>query len=177
MLHPELSVEPTVKERFLREGYVANSVEHPGSVKVDDDGIAEDGSVYLVMELLEGEPIDSRWQRKGGKLPVGEVLSVADQLLDVLVAAHAAGIVHRDLKPDNIFLNRSGQLKVLDFGIARLRETGEKATATKTGSSAAPAVRLPSSPSGACGRSLPLDSPGVVGDEWPSRRLLVPGEL
>ena len=83
MLHPELSVEPTVKERFLREGYVANSVEHPGSVKVDDDDIAEDGAVYLVMELLEGETIDSRWQRKGGKLPVGEVLSVADQLLDV----------------------------------------------------------------------------------------------
>ena len=134
MLHPELSHQPWLRERFLREGYVANSVQHPGSVKVDDDDVADDGSVYLVMELLDGEPVDSRWERKGRKLPVGEVLSIADQLLDVLVAAHAAGIVHRDLKPENIFLSKGGQLKVLDFGIARLREMGDSATATKTGS-------------------------------------------
>jgi serine/threonine protein kinase len=134
MLHPELSFEASIKERFLREGYVANSVEHPGSVKVDDDDVAEDGSAYLVMELLDGEPIDVRWERKGRKLPPEEALSLADQLLDVLIAAHAANIVHRDLKPENIFLNRNGQIKVLDFGIARLREMGETSTATKTGS-------------------------------------------
>ena len=134
ILHPELSLEPSVRKRFLREGYVANTVEHPGSVKVDDDDVAEDGSVYLVMELLDGESIEARWERKGRRLDVGEVLSIADQVLDVLIAAHAAGIVHRDLKPENIFLNRDGQLKVLDFGIARLREMEKTRSATGSGS-------------------------------------------
>lgn len=134
MLHAELSVEPTIRDRFLREGYVANSVEHQGAVRVDDDDIAEDGSAFLVMELLEGETVESRAQRKGGRLPVAEVLSIADQLLDVLASAHERGIVHRDLKPENLFLTKEGVLKVLDFGIARLRESDAKSSATQTGS-------------------------------------------
>jgi eukaryotic-like serine/threonine-protein kinase len=134
MLHPELSVDAGIRARFLREGYVANSIEHRGSVRVDDDDVAEDGSAYLVMELLEGESVDARSQRLGGRLPLEEVLSIADQLLDVLVVAHAAGVVHRDLKPENLFLNRDGTLKVLDFGIARLRELGGTSNATRTGS-------------------------------------------
>jgi serine/threonine-protein kinase len=133
MLHRELCLDTAVRERFLREGYVANSIDHPGSVKVDDDDVAEDGSVFLVMELLEGETIQARWERKGNRLGVEEVLSIADRILDVLVVAHAAGVVHRDLKPENLFLNHDGQLKVLDFGIARLREQGESLTATRTG--------------------------------------------
>ncbi|MCA9631121.1 MAG: serine/threonine protein kinase, partial [Myxococcales bacterium] len=134
LLHPELSHEPTIRQRFLREGYVANTVDHPGAVRVDDDDVTEDGAAFLVMELLEGETLESRAERKGGRLPVSEVLPVADQLLDVLIAAHAKGIVHRDLKPENLFLTRAGVLKVLDFGIARLRENNEKSTATQTGS-------------------------------------------
>ncbi len=74
------------------------------------------------MELLDGESLESRAARLGGSLPVDEVLGATDQLLDVLAAAHDKGIVHRDLKPENLFLTREGQLKVLDFGIARLRE-------------------------------------------------------
>lgn len=133
VLHPEFSLDPAMKERFLREGYLANSVSHRGSVKVDDDGVTEDGSVYLVMELLEGDTVDKVWELNGGTLPVVEVLRIGNQLLDVLVAAHAAGVVHRDLKPENLFLTDDGYLKVLDFGIARLRETGDTATATRTG--------------------------------------------
>lgn len=135
VLHRELSVEPSIRERFLREGYAANSVGHPGAVEVFDDDIAEDGSAYLVMELLDGETVEARWERKGRKLPVSEVLGLADQLLETLAEAHDKGIVHRDLKPENLFLlRRQGMLKVLDFGIARLRESGCSATATQTGS-------------------------------------------
>jgi serine/threonine-protein kinase len=134
ILHAELSSEAAIRQRFLREGYVANSVGHQGAVEVFDDDIAEDGSAYLVMELLEGESVEHRWDRKGRRLPAREVLAIVDQLLETLAAAHAKDVVHRDLKPENLFLQKGGVLKVLDFGIARLRETGKAATATQTGS-------------------------------------------
>ena len=133
ILHPELSTHHEVRTRFLREGYAANAVGHEGAVRVTDDDVAEDGSAFLVMELLDGETLEDRRIRSGGQLGEDEVLSVADQLLDVLVAAHAKGVIHRDIKPDNIFLTRSGQVKVLDFGIARLREVTSKSTATVSG--------------------------------------------
>ncbi len=134
MLHPTLSALPDMRERFLREGYVANSVGHEGVVRVDDDDVTEDGTAYIVMELLEGEAIDFRADRKGGLLDAVEVLSIADQVLDVLVSAHEAGVIHRDLKPDNLFLHKNGQLKLLDFGIARLKEVNAPDTTTRTGS-------------------------------------------
>jgi len=134
ILHPELSVNVQVKTRFLREGYVSNAVGHEGAVRVSDDDTAEDGSAFLVMDLLDGETLEDRRVRFGGRLPEDEVLSMAEQLLDVLAVAHAKGVVHRDLKPENVFLTRSGQVKVLDFGIARLRELSTASTATKGGS-------------------------------------------
>jgi eukaryotic-like serine/threonine-protein kinase len=133
LLHPELSIESQWRKRFLREGRVANAVGHDGAVKVLDDDVSEDGSVYLVLELLEGESLERRWQRLGFRLDEREVLWIADQLLDVLAAAHARGIVHRDVKPDNLFLTSSGSLKVLDFGIARLREWSTASVATRDG--------------------------------------------
>jgi serine/threonine-protein kinase len=133
MLHPELSLDDNVKTRFLREGYVANTVAHVGAVAVYDDDVSEDGAAFLVMELLQGETLEDRLERKGGRLPPGEVLQLADQLLDVLVAAHERGIVHRDVKPDNLFLTTSSQLKVLDFGIARLRELASSTDDGTTG--------------------------------------------
>jgi serine/threonine-protein kinase len=120
VLHPELSKMPDIRARFLREGYAANKVGHAGVVRVHDDGEDGDGSVFLVMELLDGETVEARWERLGKKLPLADVLDWADQLLDVLDAAHAQGIVHRDIKPENLFLTRESGLKVLDFGIARL---------------------------------------------------------
>jgi serine/threonine-protein kinase len=133
ILHPELSLDREWRARFLREGRVANAVGHDGAVKVLDDDTTEDGSVFLVLELLEGESLEERLLRHGGRLPEKEVLWIAEQLLDVLVAAHARGVVHRDLKPDNLFLTCSGSLKVLDFGIARLRELTTASTATHNG--------------------------------------------
>jgi serine/threonine-protein kinase len=133
MLHPELSFNAAVRTRFLREGYVANTVQHSGAVIVDDDDVGEDGCAFLVMELLDGETLEGRWQRKGKRLPPGEVLAIMDRVLETLVAAHSRGIVHRDLKPENLFLTRAAQVKVLDFGIARVRELGG-ASKTQTGS-------------------------------------------
>jgi serine/threonine-protein kinase len=110
ILHTELSVNQQVRERFLREGYAANSVGHHGVARVSDDDVAEDGAVFLVMELLDGETVEARRQRSGGRLTEDEVLSIADQLLDVLVAAHAKEIVHRDIKERFSGFTRSGQL-------------------------------------------------------------------
>jgi serine/threonine-protein kinase len=134
MLHPELSMNTAIRQRFQREGYVANSVGHPGAVSVDDDDVTDDGCAFLVMELLEGETVDARWERKGRLLEATEVLALVDQVLETLAAAHDNGIVHRDLKPENLFLTHGGQVKVLDFGIARVRELSASGSNTQTGS-------------------------------------------
>ena len=131
VLHAELQRNEAVRTRFLREGYVANKVGHPGAVAAIDDGIDEDGAVYLVMELLHGQSLAQRVDAQGGKLAVREVLTIADGILDVLAAAHAENVVHRDLKPDNVFIVGDGGVKVLDFGVARVLEnTGEAKTRT-----------------------------------------------
>jgi ABC-type phosphate/phosphonate transport system substrate-binding protein len=131
MLHPELSTEAGLRERFLREGYVANAVDHPGVVRVLDDD-TDAGTVFLVMELLDGETAEARQSRAGGRLPETEALAVMEALLSVLHAAHDKGIVHRDVKPENIFLAADGTVKLLDFGIARVREGASKLTITGT---------------------------------------------
>jgi eukaryotic-like serine/threonine-protein kinase len=133
MLHVEYSTDSAIRERFLREGYLANSVGHRGVVTVDDDDVAEDGSAFLVMELLDGETLEQRWRRKGHRLPLEEVLAVADQVLDALAAAHDQGVVHRDLKPENLFLTRDSVVKLLDFGIGRLKEIQGVPTTTLSG--------------------------------------------
>ena len=133
VLHPELAIDAEVTARFLREGYVANAVDHPGTVKVLDDDVTEDGAPFLVMELLHGETLDARLTRKGPLAPA-EVLAIANQVLSVLGAAHERGVVHRDLKPENLFLTRDGDLKILDFGIARLRELSPDGSSTRAGS-------------------------------------------
>src|SRR5215469_2975526 len=120
VLHARFARDPEVRKRFLREGYVANKLGHPGAVAILDDDIAEDGSPYLVMELLDGESMSAMIQRLGGRAPVSEVLAVAGQVLEVLQIAHKAGIVHRDIKPANIFVTRGGYAKLLDFGLAKV---------------------------------------------------------
>ncbi len=131
MLHPELSIHAHLRTRFLREGYVANTVEHRGVVRVLDDDTSDDGSLFMVMELLQGESLRDRIERLG-VLDPPEALQLSHQLLDTLTATHAEDIVHRDIKPANLFLNHDGVLKVLDFGIARLHESRD-GMVTKTG--------------------------------------------
>ena len=121
MLHPELSLRSDIRQRFLREGIAANTVGHPGAVSVIDNDTTEDGAAFLVMELLDGAEVEALWEGFARRMPVPYVLAIAYQLLDVLAAAHANSIVHRDIKPQNLFVTHEGQLKVLDFGIARVR--------------------------------------------------------
>jgi serine/threonine-protein kinase len=123
VLHPDLAAEPAIRARFHHEGYAANAVGHPSVVRVLDDDETDDGLVFLVMELLEGETYDRIAQRCGGKLPTPEVLALGLAVIDVLEVAHHKRILHRDLKPENIFLTRDGAIKVLDFGLARVLES------------------------------------------------------
>lgn len=120
ILHPTLCTDPAVCERFLGEGYLANSVKHSGIVRVLDDGVTDDGCVFLTMDLLEGDTLEGHRQMRGNRIPVVEALDLGDKLMDVLSAVHAAGIIHRDLKPQNVFVCNDGVLKLLDFGVARV---------------------------------------------------------
>ncbi|HEY1557750.1 MAG TPA: protein kinase [Kofleriaceae bacterium] len=134
ILHAELAAREDIRRRFVREGYVANAVDHPGAVSVLDDDVGEDGAAFLVMELLTGSALDQLWKDQGRRMALPVVLEVARQLLAVLASAHARSIIHRDIKPANLFVTRDGTLKVLDFGIARVRDaTAGDAGLTGTG--------------------------------------------
>ncbi len=132
ILHAPLAKEPTVCERFRREAYVSNAINHPGCVAVLDDDVTEEQEPFLVMELLEGDTLRAVWKRAGRKMPLVAVLQIADRVLDCLVACHAAGVIHRDLKPPNIFITKEGVVKVLDFGVAQVRSAAGEFTATGT---------------------------------------------
>jgi len=131
MLHREYSKREELRARFLREGYVANRIAHPGVVRISDDDVEADGSVYLVMELLTGQTVEALAAAQQGVLELELALGIADAVLDVLAVAHAASVIHRDVKPANLFLTSLGDVKVLDFGVARLLEG--TASITKTG--------------------------------------------
>ncbi|WP_233562049.1 serine/threonine protein kinase, partial [Sorangium cellulosum] len=121
ILHPEVARSKDLRARFEREAQAVNQFQHPGVVEIRDIDMTEDGAPFLVMELLEGESLADRLQRLGN-IETGEMLRFMDELLDVLGAAHDRGIIHRDIKLDNLFVETTGRLKVLDFGIARMRD-------------------------------------------------------
>ena len=132
MLHATISASSTVRARFVREGYLANKVDHQGVVRVLDDDVDDsDGAAFLVMDLIDGVTLADRAMER--LLDDGEVLDVAAQVLSVLASAHDKGIVHRDLKPDNLLVDRDGKVHVLDFGIARMLDDAGWSSATKTG--------------------------------------------
>ena len=132
VLHPEYGMRADVRARFLREGYIANSIKHVGVARVVDDEAIENGDAYIVMELLEGVSVDRLASRFSEKLPVRAVVALGIAVLDVLGAAHQAGVVHRDIKPANLFVGFDGRAVLLDFGIARVYDaatTGGLSTA------------------------------------------------
>jgi eukaryotic-like serine/threonine-protein kinase len=156
MLHPFIAAHEDVRERFLREGYVANQVDHPGAVSVLDDDVTTDGAAFLVMELLEGDSLEGCMTRNGGTLPISDVLAVADQVLDVLAAFHERNVIHRDIKPGNLFVTKQGVVKVLDFGLARLRDPRVGGAPTASGIVLGTAAYMP--PEQAQGKATEVDA-------------------
>ncbi len=138
VLLPELSVRREIVDRFFNEARATSAVSDPGIVQVFDFGFHTDNSAYIVMEFLEGEPLDLRLKRLG-VLPIADGLRITRQVAGSLAAAHARGIVHRDLKPDNIFMVRDPEApagerpKILDFGIAKLSGDDPNRMRTRTG--------------------------------------------
>jgi serine/threonine-protein kinase len=119
MLHPQIAVDPEIQDRFLAEARAPTAIGHKGIVSVVDAGKTPAGELYLVMELLAGQPLRAAIARAG--LAPQDAQRIGVELLDALGAAHARGFVHRDLKPENVFLcDPLGSVKLLDFGIAKL---------------------------------------------------------
>ncbi|WP_437940143.1 serine/threonine protein kinase [Sorangium sp. So ce341] len=142
ILHPEIARVPELRARFYQEAQAVNRFVHPGAVEIHDIDTTADGCPFLVMELLDGESIATR-ARRLGRVDMAEVLGMVDGLLDVLDAAHAHGIVHRDIKPDNLFRTRDGRLKVLDFGVARVRQAATDFVRTRTGTTLGTVAYMP----------------------------------
>ena len=126
-----------IKHRFLEEGRMCQRLIHPNIVRVLDASQAEDGSPYIVMELLEGVPL-SAYTRSSVRVPMHQAAIILQGILAGLGVAHAQGIVHRDLKPENVFLarepNGAFSAKILDFGIAKVMDAaGGMGSKTRTG--------------------------------------------
>jgi serine/threonine-protein kinase len=127
VLLPEWSANREIVNRFFNEARATTAIRHPGIVEIFDFGHHESGRAYLVMELLDGEPLSARLGRVG-RIAEPIAVGLIRSIVGALAAAHRAGIVHRDLKPDNVFLVRDPDVpggerpKLLDFGIAKLGE-------------------------------------------------------
>src|SRR5688572_16348650 len=128
-LPAELTRHITAKERFLLEARAASTLDHPNVCTVHEVDETPDGRLFIAMAYYQGESLRQRIER--GPLPVPEALRIAAQVARGLEAAHRAGIVHRDVKPANIMLPAGGEVKVLDFGLAKLE--GEARRLTRTG--------------------------------------------
>ena len=124
VLASHLSASPEIKQRFEREARTVSSLNHPHICQLYDVG-SQDGTEYLVMEILEGETLAERLRK--GALPLSELLKIGMEICAALEVAHRAGIIHRDLKPGNIMLTKSGA-KLMDFGLAKPAAIGAAAS-------------------------------------------------
>ena len=127
VLAPAFAGSPDRLHRFEQEALAVARLVHPNILAIHDVG-RHDGAPYMVTELLEGETLADRIRR--GSLSVPKTIEFARQIARGLAAAHAHGIVHRDIKPANIFISRDGGIKILDFGIAKLREVNPETVST-----------------------------------------------
>jgi eukaryotic-like serine/threonine-protein kinase len=124
-LPEELATDPAALQRFGREAQTASSLNHPNICTIYEVE-EQDRQPFIVMELLQGETLRDRLANsKDGKLGLDELLDIASQICEGLQAAHRQSVLHRDIKPANIFLTASGRAKILDFGVAKLMQSGE----------------------------------------------------
>ncbi|MBW2279069.1 MAG: serine/threonine protein kinase, partial [Deltaproteobacteria bacterium] len=136
LIHAELAHIADITKRFEREARSSSRLSDPHCITVTDFGTAQDGSLFLVMELLDGESLADLLERDG-KVPIDEALRITAQMLKGLGHAHGQGVVHRDLKPENVMLVTHGDesdfVKILDFGIAKLATGTAGESLTRTG--------------------------------------------
>ncbi len=136
VMRSDLAADPQFSQRFLQEAHTAIQLLHPHSVRIFDLGQSDDGKLFIAMEYIEGVSVRELLGR-GYLFPPTRAVEIARQVADALAAAHALGIVHRDLKPDNIMITRNAQgrdhAKVMDFGIAAVRETSLAGRLTQPG--------------------------------------------
>src|SRR5262249_25905573 len=138
VLLPGYSMDQDIVRRFFNEARAIASISDPGIVQVFDFGFHTDRSAYIVMELLEGEPLDARLRRQHKLSPL-DALRLIRQCADSLAAAHARGVIHRDIKPENLFavgdpaVTGGERIKILDFGIAKLTGNDLATPRTRTG--------------------------------------------
>ncbi len=128
-LPPGLASDPAALDRFLLEARAASALNHPNICTIYAVENA-DGQSFIAMELLDGQTLDGlvNASPNQGGMPMDRVIEFSTQMSDALEAAHAKGIVHRDIKPANIFVTKRGQVKILDFGLAKLLQTAETET-------------------------------------------------
>jgi serine/threonine protein kinase len=132
VMRPENAGNPQTRARFLREALAAAAITHEHIVTVYEVNETADGISYLAMAYLQGETLESRCRRQP-LMPLGEVCRVGSEIAAALTAVHALDLVHRDVKPSNIWLEEpAGRVKLLDFGLARLREPLNQANVVKT---------------------------------------------
>ncbi len=157
VLHRALAGDARARKRFLREGRIAEWLDHPRVVPIVATGETPDGTAYHVMGLREGVTLEKRRAAAPEGLPCETVVPWIDDLLSVLAAAHARGIIHRDVKPANLLLDRLGHVHVLDFGIMRLGgDHGDSSLVTRSGVLLGTVSFMP--PEQALGRSEEIDA-------------------
>ena len=127
IVDPEAEGVDEYRKRFILEAKAAGKLNHPNIITTFDCG-EHDGLAYLAMELLEGTDLRSRMMKEA--IPPAEAVEIARQVAEGLAYAHERGVVHRDIKPGNIMINKRGQVKIMDFGLARMRAADHK---TSTG--------------------------------------------
>jgi serine/threonine protein kinase len=118
ILAPQFTDDPSFVNRFRREAQAAARLNHPNLVSVYDTG-SDDGVHFIVMEYVEGRTL-ADYQAGGGRIMPQRAIEIAEAVSQALTAAHAQGVIHRDIKPGNIMITPSGDVKVADFGIARV---------------------------------------------------------
>jgi serine/threonine-protein kinase len=132
VLHSEVAQDARLGAQLVREGRAASLANHPGIVNVTDFGNSPSGRAFLVMELVEAETLDRLLE--SGALPLRRALLVGRRIASALQAAHVRGVIHHDLKPSNVFVDGQDQVKIGDFGAAKvLSHSGAELTMTQTG--------------------------------------------